>query len=368
MVVSRAALRRTPANRSDPDPTAVLAGLARRVEARLSELMQRERARWADVDRDVADVFDSMGRLLLAPAKRLRPAFCYWGFVGAGGDEADARPVDAGAAFELLHAFALFHDDVMDGSAVRRGNRTCHLVYGDRHETGDWTGEPRRFGEGVAILVGDLAFVYADELMRAAPPAAWQVWNELRIELNVGQYLDILGTARRERDRSTAERIARYKSGKYTVERPLHVGALMAAPERADVLVPALSAYGLPLGDAFQHRDDMLGAFGDERVTGKPVGDDLREGKPTPLLAIATARATPAQRRTLGDVGEPALTADDVAAIQQVLVDTGAVDELEERITVLVQHAVAALAVAPITDEARVALADLAYVVGWREK
>jgi geranylgeranyl diphosphate synthase type I len=362
------ALPRPPAAAVDPDILRVLSVVAQRVEARLHRLTERERQRWSAIDRDVADVFAALGALLLAPAKRLRPAFCHWAFVGAGGDADDPLVADAGAAFELLHAFALFHDDVMDGSAARRGRRTCHLVYADRHEAGGWTGEARRFGEGVAILVGDLAFVYADELMRNAPLPAWDVWNQLRIELNVGQYLDLLGTARRERDRTASERVARYKSGKYTVERPLHVGALLAAPQRGEALIPALSGYGLPLGDAFQLRDDMLGAFGDERVTGKPVGDDLREGKPTPLLAIATARASARQRKTLGVVGRPDLSTEDVAVVQQVLVDTGAVDELEQRISLLVDGAVAALASVPITDEARAGLADLAYLVAWREK
>src|SRR5436190_10679918 len=204
--------------------------------------------------------------------------------------------------------------------------------------------------------------------MRHAPGPAWGVWNELRVELNVGQYLDILGTARRARDVDTAERIARYKSGKYTVERPLHLGALLAAPDRAAELMPALSAYGLPLGDAFQLRDDMLGAFGDERVTGKPVGDDLREGKPTPLLALAAQRADARQRRTLAGVGRPDLGRAEVAAIQQVLLDTGAVGQIEARIAVLVDTAGAALAAAPITAAARAGLTDLADAVAWRDR
>jgi geranylgeranyl diphosphate synthase type I len=351
-----------------PETSVALAVFARRVEARLAALVGRERERWAGIDADIAEVIATMAELLLAPAKRLRPSFCYWGYVGAGGSPDDALPVDAGAAFELLHAFALFHDDIMDGSAVRRGRRTCHLAHADRHEAGGWTGEARRFGEGVAILAGDLAFVYADELMGDAPRPAWDVWNELRIELNVGQYLDLLGTARRARDLATADRISRYKSGKYTVERPLHVGALLAAPDRAAELVPALSAYGLPLGDAFQLRDDMLGAFGDERVTGKPVGDDLREGKPTPLLALAASRATGRQRRVLARVGDPDLGPGDVRAIQQVLLDTGAVDDLEDRIAVLARSAVAALATVPVTGEARDGLTDLADVVAWRDR
>jgi hypothetical protein len=144
----------------------------------------------------------------------------------------------------------------MDGSATRRGVRTTHLVFADRHQQGDWIGEARRFGEGVAILVGDLAFAYADTLMRGVPDEAWCIWNELRIELNIGQYLDILGTARGERGRATVERISRYKSGKYTVERPLQLGAVLAAPERPELL-PALSAYACRRR-RFQLRDDVL--------------------------------------------------------------------------------------------------------------
>jgi geranylgeranyl diphosphate synthase type I len=342
--------------------------IADTVEARLRALLSAERARWSSLDPELDAPLEALSGLLLSGGKRLRPAFCHWGFVGAGGDPADQRSIDAGAAFELLHAFALFHDDVMDGSATRRGERTTHLVFADRHDDGAWIGEARRFGEGVAILVGDLAFVYADQLLHGAPPEAQTVWNELRVELNIGQYLDILGTARGERDRGRAERIARYKSGKYTVERPLHLGAVLAAPDRAAELLPALSGYGLPLGDAFQLRDDVLGVFGDETTTGKPVGDDLREGKPTPLLAIATERASASQAATLRQVGSVGLTVDEIAAIQQVIVDTGALAELEGQIEALTQAAVEALASAVISRDARAALVELAHYVAWREK
>jgi geranylgeranyl diphosphate synthase type I len=347
-------------------PPSLLA-VAERVERRLAAVIDAEHARWSALDPDLGWPIDALRELLASGGKRLRPAFCHWGFVGAGGDPADERSVDAGTAFELLHAFALFHDDVMDGSATRRGSRTTHLQFADRHEDQEWTGESRRFGEGVAILVGDLAFVYADQMLRGAPDAVWQVWNELRIELNVGQYLDILGTARRERNTRTAQRIARFKSGKYTVERPLHLGALLAAPDRGDELLAALSAYGLPLGDAFQMRDDVLGAFGDASRTGKPVGDDLREGKPTPLLALATAAATPAQAAVLARVGAADLSEDDVHAIQEVLVVTGALGQLEGMIDGLAHEALEALDGAPLMEDSRKALTELAHYVAWRE-
>jgi geranylgeranyl diphosphate synthase type I len=344
-----------------------LSRLASRVDARLDALLVAERDRWAAFDPDLAGPVDEVRRLVGSGGKRLRPAFCHWGFVGAGGDPDDPRVVDAGAAFELMHAFALFHDDVMDDASSRRGAPTTHVVYAAEHAAGSWAGEPRRFGEGVAILVGDLAFVYADQLLVGAPAPVWEIWNELRIELNIGQFLDILGSVQRVRDRQRAERICRYKSGKYTIERPLHLGAVLAAPQRRDELLPGLSAYGLPLGDAFQMRDDVMGAFGDESVTGKPVGGDLREGKPTPLLARAVTAATPGQRAVLDRVGCPDLDDDAVAAIQQVIVDTGALADLERHIATLTDDALAALDRVDLTDLARRELADLAEFVSRRE-
>jgi geranylgeranyl diphosphate synthase, type I len=342
-----------------------LAPIAARVDACLEELITAERARWCSFDADLAGPFDEIGRMVRSGGKRLRPAFCHWGFVGAGGDPDDERIVDAGAAFELMHAFALFHDDVMDDASSRRGEPTTHAVYADTHRLAAWSGESRRFGEGAAILVGDLAFVLADELLVGASDPVWRMWNELRTELNIGQFLDIVGSVRSERRIDRAERIARYKSGKYTIERPLHLGALLAAPDRADTLLPQLSSYGLPLGDAFQMRDDVMGVFGDSAVTGKPVGGDLLEGKPTPLLARAVAGATPAQLAVLDRVGAADLDADDVAAIQQVIVDTGALDELEAAIERLSDAAIDSLATIDITFVARRELCELArYVVG----
>jgi len=354
-----------PTSRSGVPTPPSLAQVADLVEARLTVLLDEEVARWTALTPDLAEPLDALRTLVMAGGKRLRPAFCFWGFVGAGGDPDDPAVVDAGAAFELLQAFALVHDDVMDGSDTRRGNRTAHLAFADRHQVEVWRGEGRRFGEGVAILIGDLAHVYADLLLRDAPRQVLQVWDELRIELNVGQYLDILGTARGDIDPEGARRIARYKSGKYTIERPLHVGAALAG--RFDELGPVLSAYGDPLGEAFQLRDDVLGAFGEGSVIGKPVGDDLREGKPTPLLAAASATADEAQAALLARIGSPDLDDDEIAAIQHVLRDTGALAEVEARIERLTDGAIAAIEAADVTPAARDALVDLARFVAWRE-
>ena len=302
-------------------------------------------------------------RLTLSGGKRLRPAFAYWAFVALGGEPSDERIIEVGSAIELLHGFALFHDDIMDGADSRRGVPTTHVTLAEHHQAEHWAGESRRFGEGAAILIGDLAFVMADELFGEVPRDVRSMWHELRLELNVGQYLDMLGSARRERRREIAERICRYKSGKYTVERPLHIGALLAAPSDVDATITAFSQIGLPLGDAFQMRDDVLGVFGDSSVTGKPVGNDLREGKPTPLLARAFEMANVAQTEVLSTVGQEGLSIENVAHIQSVIVNCGALAATETLIEQLRDQSVAAINSSIPAGEARDALIALAMYV-----
>jgi len=342
-----------------------LAEVGGRAEARIIELLDAELERWRAVDVDLVEPLTALRDLVAAGGKRLRPAFCHWAYVGAGGDPGASVVVDAGAALELLHTFALVHDDVMDGSDRRRGQPAVHRRFIADHGSARWRGEARRFGEGAAILVGDFAFVYADMLFASAPVEARPVFDELRIELCVGQYLDLVGTAGGSSDPVRAERIERYKSGKYTVERPLHLGAALAG--QLDRLAAPLSAVGLPLGQAFQMRDDLLGVFGDASVTGKPVGDDLREGKLTPLVAVAAAKADASAAGVLARVGSVDLSPAEVEAIQSVLVETGARDAVERSIEMLVDEALAALADAPLTADARDALEELATFVAWRD-
>jgi geranylgeranyl diphosphate synthase type I len=340
--------------------------IALRVDERVRCLLDAEAIRWARVDAALAEPLEALRELVMAGGKRLRPAFCHWAFVGGGGDPDDPAVTDAGAALELLHTFALIHDDIMDGSSTRRSMETIHVRFEERHALDGLRGDGRRFGEGVAVLVGDLSFVYADQLLAAAPAEALAVFTELRIEVNIGQYLDLVGTARGEVGESTARQISLFKSGKYTVERPLHLGAALVG--RLDDLARPLSAYGLPVGEAFQLRDDLLGVFGDEAVTGKPVGEDLRDGKPTVLYAAARARAGRAADRLLDRYGAPDLTDDEVGALQEVFVETGAVTHVEASIDELVDEATVALDAAPINPEARVALADLAQYVAGRDR
>jgi len=340
--------------------------VAGRVEQRIDAILDREVVRWSAVDPVLAEPLGVLRQFVATGGKRLRPAFCFCGFVGAGGDPCDPSVIDAAAALELVHTFALVHDDVMDGSDTRRGNDAVHRHFVRRHVGQGWRGEDRRFGEGMAILVGDFAIVYADLLMRAIPVDARAVYDELRIELCVGQSLDLIGTASASTDSALAHRIATFKSGKYTVERPMHLGAALAG--RYDELMTPLSAIGLPLGEAFQLRDDILGAFGDAEVIGKPVGDDLREGKATPLVAAAYAHASDGDREVLGRLGATDFGLDDVHALRAVFVRTGALESLEDEIARLVDEARSAIAAAPVTEDAREHLDELAAYVAWRDR
>ena len=343
---------------------AALRDIADRVDVRLRDFLVAERTRWVEFDADLTVVFDELERMVVGGGKRLLPVFTYWGFVGAGGRPDEPRVIEAGAAFELLHAFALFHDDIMDGSVTRRGAVATHEAMQAEHRARGWSGDARRFGDGSAILIGDLSFVYADMLLAGLGPRGWQMWNELRVELNVGQYLDMLGSAQNERRPDKAARICRYKSAKYTIERPLHLGALLADENTA--LLAAYSRYGLPLGEAFQLRDDVLGVFGDSGITGKPVGDDLREAKPTPLMALALQKASGAQRSVLEMVGRRPLNETEIGRVQQAIVDSGALAEMESTITRLTNEAIGAIGATPIAADVQTRLVELAHFVSDR--
>jgi len=344
-----------------PSPTTLAS-----VDRLLRAFFQRERDRWSRIDPALGRFVTEVEHFVCSGGKRLRPTLVHCGFVAAGGHPDDPALPPVAAAIELLHAFALLHDDVMDGSETRRGHASFHAAQRDTHEGARWRGDGRRFGEGMAILAGDLAFVYADRLLVDAPPAVRDVWDELRIEVTMGQHLDLLASATGGRGERQASLIAQYKTARYSVERPLHLGAALAG--RGADTGPALSAYGRPLGLAFQHRDDLLGALGDPEVTGKPVGDDLREGKPTVLMALAHERADAAQRAVLEQVGDPFLDRAAVARIQAVLRATGAIDAVEERIRRLRAEALAALATAPITGAGRIELAGLADRLLYRDR
>jgi geranylgeranyl diphosphate synthase type I len=351
------------------DP-ASLARIRSEVATALSQFLTGQRAVLASISAEMLPWIESMTELL-AGGKRLRPAFCYWGWRAAGGQ--DCPEIYAAAAtLELLHVSALVHDDVMDSSDTRRGRPAVHRQFAARAAGAGFAGAADAFGAGAAILLGDALLSWTDELFHCSgmSPEALRrgqpVLDAMRTEVAAGQYLDLVSQVTRNDTVQSAMQVVTYKTAKYTIERPLHLGAAMAGSpgELAAVAVAATcTEYGLPLGTAFQLRDDILGIFGDPALTGKPVTGDISEGKRTVLMALARERASAAQLAVLErHLGDRALTDEGAAEVRNVITESGALAECEMLISASVKEATTALDGAPITEDARQALTELAVI------
>ena len=318
---------------------------------------------------DLAQLADMAQAAVLDGGKRLRPTFAYWGWRTAQPDGADGETelIRAAASLELLQACALVHDDLMDGSDTRRGRPAAHIRFATEHRAAGWPGPSDSFGAAGAILLGDLLLSWAAEMFStpiAALPAdraahAEHQFDLMRTEVVAGQFLDVLAQTRGRFDPDEALQVIRYKTSKYTIVRPLLLGSAAAGASAA--VEKELSGYGHALGEAFQLRDDLLGVYGDPSETGKPAGDDLREGKRTLLVALAMAQAGDAQRQIIqSGVGNPALTEADVDQLRDLLLS--AADAVERRIAARAAEAVGCLSdsIAPAARTALVELADAA--------
>jgi geranylgeranyl diphosphate synthase type I len=324
--------------------------------------------------------FVGLSRSLLQGGKRFRALFGYWGWRAVAESQDDLPSVvDAASALELFHAAALVHDDIIDNSDTRRGLPAAHRQFEKVHSDSGWRGDPTEFGRSGALLLGDLLLGWSDELLDHGLRALGDVgraeaargeFNRMRTEVTYGQYLDVLEErswhTRAEADLlSRAQRVIVYKSAKYSVEAPLAIGAAMGGASLDQL--SALREFGLPLGIAYQLRDDLLGVFGDPELTGKPSGDDLREGKRTVLVAIARTRLPGNSARLLDELlGDPELSDHQVRVLQASITQSGAVDQVERVIAHNADKARSALASAPITADARAELSTLIETVSRR--
>ncbi|MCA1780648.1 MAG: polyprenyl synthetase family protein [Dermatophilaceae bacterium] len=298
--------------------------------------------------------------------KRVRPLLAHWGWVVAGGPTTDTADALArlGAALELLHLFALIQDDVMDRSDTRRGRPTLHVVASEAHQRHGGLGDPAHFGDAVATLVGDLALSEATLLGLGAGPAVSRAWRLMTLELVEGQLLDITHAADRSHDHATARRISRLKTGRYTVTRPLQLGALVAGATR-EVLDP-LTEWGDLVGDAFGLRDDIIGVWGDPEVTGKPAGDDLLGGKPTALLVWAETLLPDQHRALLQRCTAGDLKSEQVTDLAEAMRASGVLARAEEEIDGLVRAAHAAACRLPGDPAVQSELDAVAQSIAWR--
>ena len=340
--------------------------LPARVQAAVDAEISSQSRVLSEIGDELTPLVSAVGTLLQG-GKRLRAAFLYWGYRAGGGPDTEAV-IRAATAMEFFQAAALLHDDVMDDSDTRRGMPATHRRLADEHAAAGWAGSGDRFGIAGAILGGDLCLIWSDELFATSglPVAeltrARPIFDRMRTQLMGGQFLDVLESARGWDELTTEQRVARartvirYKSAKYTIEHPLLIGAAAADVSPSDL--DALSTYGLDLGEAFQLRDDLLGVFGDPAHTGKPAGDDLREGKRTVLVALTVDQASPSTLALFDALlGAPDLDETGVDELRATITASGAPDRVEQMILDLSASARTALhATTGLTNEGRTAL------------
>jgi geranylgeranyl diphosphate synthase type I len=323
-----------------------LSQLRHQINQELAHFTKARSAHLSEIGSELNPVSVALSEFINDGGKRFRPIFAYLGYL-AGGCEPSVEILRACTALELVHVCALIHDDVMDGSDTRRNKPAIHRRFENMHREQVLRGDAEKFGHASAILLGDLALVWADRMLHQSGISqsefnnCQEIFCEMRDELMAGQYLDILEGALASTSVDRSMKVARYKSGKYSIERPLHFGAALADKSE---LFSAFSGYGLPLGEAFQLRDDLLGVFGNPAVTGKPAGDDLREGKRTVLIAMTMERIHDAQRKTLElALGNPSISEAEIQELQSLIEDSGAREQVEKLITELTDKAISVL-------------------------
>lgn len=281
---------------------------------------------------------------LFRGGKRIRPALLYYAFRGCGG-ESEARVMPMAMAVELLHTYLLVHDDIMDHAETRRGRPAAHVVYRQLHSEKKWAGDEDHFGKSTAILLGDLAQAYSMELYSSVEGLSEDFHRCFAVmcqEVILGQYLEMTAGYRRDLSERELLRVLQMKSGRYSVQRPIELGAILAGASEGTR--GALARYGHLIGEAFQLQDDLLGMFGDAETTGKPVGGDLAEGKFTVLVHHALARLAGEDRRFLDQaLGSPDLTVLEIDRAQRLIESSGARDRVMQMVEDRMREAEAVL-------------------------
>lgn len=352
-----------------------LADVRRRIDEALADLLDERSAHLTALGSDLTPVADALVEFCRG-GKRIRPLFAYCGWRAArthgdGNDSGnsngdlpdDQSVIRAVASLELIQAAALLHDDIIDESDSRRGKPSIHRSFEQQHRSAQYAGDAAKYGVASAILMGDLALIWADAMVQSSgidDAALLRVRRELdlmRIEVMAGQFLDVLEQARPaepERAVASALRVAELKSASYTVARPMLIGAAIA--DASDDVRAAYATFGHHVGIAFQLRDDLLGVYGDPQVTGKPAGDDLREGKRTVLVARAIAHLGDHAAELSADLGRNDLSTDDIERLRSLISDSGAVSDIEQLIDEHSTAARSALTAVPLDADGRTAL------------
>ncbi|SDN47472.1 polyprenyl synthetase family protein [Allokutzneria albata] len=341
--------------------------LVTRIDAALARSMERFFLVSGRSAAETQDLVSALTRVTAAGGKRIRPQLFYWGY-RAGGEPDRPEVIELATAIELFHVFALVHDDLMDRADTRRGVPTAHRQLASLHRERGWNGDSEHFGFSAGILAGDALCIWADMIISNNPLPGGRTrpfrraYDEMRLELISGQYLDISSGGSGDCSMAGALRLARLKSGNYSVSMPLRLGALAGGVDEGTIR--GFGSFGTALGEAFQIHDDILGVFGSPAEVGKPVGEDIRQGKRTTLIAAALAGARPdVAARLLELLADPGLSEAGVDEAKEIIRSSGALDRVRGMLRERVRSAKDTLAGLRLDAEVHQALLDLVRVV-----
>lgn len=329
----------------------------RQIDFSIELFLKERRKEFAEISKEATELVNEIERFMLAGGKRARPAFLYSGYIASGGKAHDAV-VFASMCVEFLHTFALIHDDIIDRSDTRRGRETSHKAFEGLYKAKKLRGDGSQFSLSAAVLTGDLAAAFAENVLTNSPfpqerikRARW-FFDQMKAQVIAGEYLDVLGGYKKRLSEEEVLNVLEYKTAKYTVERPLQIGAMLAGAEVE--ILEAFTAYGIPLGQAFQLQDDILGTFGDPTELGKPVNSDIREGKKTVLIAKAYEWAESYQKKILDEVlGNQESSKSEIDKVREIIYKVGAYDYAVRLSHKLIEQAKDALNSAKLEEEGK---------------
>ena len=335
----------------------LLSWFKKEIDWQISLFLKAKRQELAEISSEAVELAGEIDRFVSSGGRRVRPAFVYSGYIAAEGKAHDAI-LYASMCVEFLHTFALIHDDIIDRSETRRGKKTSHKAFEDLHRSKKLFGDRSQFSLSAAILAGDLAAAFAEDILTTAPfpqerlRRARSIFDQMKAQVIAGEYLDVLGGYKAKLSEEEVLNILEYKTAKYTVERPLQIGAVLAGAELP--ILETFTAYGIPLGQAFQLQDDILGTFGDPKEIGKPTDSDIREGKKTVLVAKAYEWASPKQRKLMSRlIGNPKLKHEEVGQVREIIYNVGAYQYAVSLSHKLIEQAKEALLRAKLDDDGK---------------
>ncbi len=300
-------------------------------DKRLEAYFEVKKKEAAVISPEYTDLVQYLSEYILAGGKRIRPFLAYMGYKVSGGNN-NEKIMRLGMALEIFHSFALIHDDIIDFSNLRRNKPTFHIMLQEWHQSKNWRGSSSDFGLGLAVLAGDILSTWSNELVfNLNNRRVFKLYQEMKNEIMIGQAEDIfLSEVKNISDKDRIVSVMMRKTSDYTAQKPLILGATLAGARNSQQ--EFYKNLSVPLGLAFQLKDDVLGMFGKRREIGKPTDSDIKEGKITLLIYYALKSGKISRDYLLKLLGNKKVTREQIVEFKNIIKRSGALQRVDSEI------------------------------------